>query len=98
MFRNRFMGLAKRFNGVLKAYKILSTRYFIILIFGLMFPTSIRYNIFKTFEILSSEGSTGMIVGAILISFSVLVFWFVPQTLIKLVSINGNLKKFWNEV
>tara|TARA_B000000532_G_scaffold236583_1_gene223064 strand:- start:1126 stop:1386 length:261 start_codon:yes stop_codon:yes gene_type:complete len=85
-------------KAVFKAYKILSTLYFIILIFGLMLPTSIRYNIFKTFEILSSEGSTGMIVGAILISFSVLVFWFVPQTLIKLLSTKGNLKKFWNEV
>ena len=85
-------------KAVFKAYKILTSLYFLILILGFIFPTRIRYNFIGIFETLSSEGNVGIIVGVILIIFSVLIFWFAPKTLVKLYSIKGDLKKFWNEI
>ena len=83
---------------VFKAYKILTSLYFLILILGFIFPTRIRDNIIGIFETLSSEGNVGMIAGVILIFFSVLIFWFAPKILIELFSTKGNLRKFWNEI
>ena len=83
---------------VFKAYKILTSLYFLILILGFIFPTRIRDNIIGIFETFSSEGSTGMTAGLILIFFSVIIFWFAPKTLVKLFSTKGNLKKFWDEI
>tara|TARA_B100000427_G_scaffold329318_1_gene345063 strand:+ start:2021 stop:2281 length:261 start_codon:yes stop_codon:yes gene_type:complete len=83
---------------VFKAYKILTSLYFLILILGFIFPTRIRDNIIGIFETFSSEGSTGMIAGLILIFFSVIIFWFAPKTLVKLFLTKGNLKKFWDEI
>ena len=83
---------------VFKAYKILTSLYFLILIFGFIFPTRVRDNIIGIFETFSSEGSTGMTAGLILIFFSVIIFWFAPKTLVKLFLTKGNLKKFWDEI
>ena len=83
---------------VFKAYKILTSLYFLILILGFIFTTRIRDNIIGIFETFSSEGNTGMTAGVILIFFSVIIFWFAPKTLVKLFSTKGNLKKFWDEI
>ena len=83
---------------VFKAYKILTSLYFLILILGFIFPTRIRDNIIGIFETFSSEGSTGMTAGVILIFFSVIIFWLAPKTLVKLFSTKGNLKKFWDGI
>ena len=83
---------------VFKAYKILTSLYFLILVLGFIFPTRIRDNIIVIFEAFSSEGSTGMTAGVILIFFSVIIFWFAPKTLGKLFSTKGNLKKFWDGI
>ena len=83
---------------VFKAYKILTSFYFLILILGFILPTRINENIMLIFETLSSEGNVGMIAVAILIFSSVLFFWFTPKTLVKLFLTRGNLKKFWNEI
>ena len=83
---------------VFKVYKILISLYFLILILGFIFPTHIRDNIIGIFETFSSEGSTGMTAGLILIFFSVIIFWFAPKTLVKLFLTKGNLKKFWDEI
>ena len=85
-------------TSIFKIYKILTTLYFLILVLGFIFPTRIRYNIIGVLEILSSEGSVGMIVGASLIFFSILIFWFAPKTLSKLFLFKGNLKNFWDEL
>jgi len=85
-------------TAVFKIYKILSSLYFLILILGFIFPTQIRNNIIGMLEILSSEDSAGMIVGVSLIFFSILIFWFVPTTLLKLFSSKGNFKIFWDEL
>ena len=83
---------------VFKAYKILTSLYLLILILGFIFPTRVRDNIIGIFETFSSEGSTGMTAGLILIFFSVIIFWFAPKTLVKLFLTKGNLKKFWDEI
>jgi hypothetical protein len=83
---------------VFKAYKILTSLYFLILILGFIFPTRVRDNIIGIFETFSSEGSTGMTAGLSLIFFSVIIFWFAPKTLVKLFLTKGNLKKFWDEI
>ena len=85
-------------KSVFKVYKILTSLYFLILILGFIFPTRIRDNIIGIFETFSSEGSTGMTAGLILIFFSVIIFWFAPKTLVKLSLAKGNLKKFWDEI
>ena len=83
---------------VFKVYKILTSLYFLVLILGFIFPTRIRDNIIGIFKTFSSEGSTGMTAGLILIFFSVIIFWFAPKTLVKLFLTKGNLKKFWDEM
>ena len=83
---------------IFKIYKILTSLYLLILVLGFIFPTRIRVNIITMFDIFSLEGSVGAIAGAVLILFSILIFWFAPKTLIKIFSSKGDLKKFWDEV
>ena len=83
---------------VFRVYKILTSLYFLILILGFIFPTRIRDNIIGIFETFSSEDSTGMTAGLILIFFLVIIFWFAPKTLVKLFLAKGNLKNFWDEI
>ena len=83
---------------VFKVFKILTSLYFLILILGFTFPTRIRDNIIGIFETFSSQSSTGLTAGVILIFFSVIIFWFAPKTVVKLFSTKGNLKKFWDEI
>lgn len=83
---------------IFKIYKILTSLYLLILVLGFIFPTRIRENIITIFDIFSLEGSVGATAGAVLILFSILIFWFAPKTLLKIFSSKGDLKKFWNEI
>ena len=83
---------------VFKAYKLLTTLFFGLIILGLIFPTNIQDNILTVFKILNSEGIVGVITGILLGFFAVVIFWFAPKTLLKFFSTKCKLREFWNEI
>ena len=83
---------------VFKAYKLLTTLFFALIILGLIFLTNIQVNILTVFKILNSEGIVGVISGILLGFFAVVIFWFAPKTLLKFFSTKGKLREFWNEI
>ena len=83
---------------VFKAYKLLTTLFFALIILGLVLSTNIQNNALIVFKTLNSEGVIGVITGILLGFFALVIFWFAPKTLLKLFSTKGKLREFWNEI
>jgi len=88
----------KKMKPLIKIYKIITALWLALLVLGFIFPTNIRQNIIFLYQEISSNGDIGFQVGITIVFTSVVIFWFAPKTLWKLISTKGKIRNFWNDL